>query len=72
METVSDFTFLGSKNTVDGGCSLEIYKRLLLERKAMENLDSIIKKQRCHLADKGPYCQSYGFSSSHVCITIGP
>ena len=38
---------------------------LLLGRKAMTNLDSI-KKQRCHFANKGPYSQSYGFSSSRV------
>ena len=43
METVSDFIFLGSKITADGDCSHEIKRRLLLRRKAMTNLDSILK-----------------------------
>ena len=43
METVTDFIFLGSKITADGDCSHEIKRRLLLERKAMTNLDSILK-----------------------------
>ena len=43
METVTDFYFLGSKITVDGDCSHEIKRRLLLGRKAMTNLDSILK-----------------------------
>ena len=43
METVSDFIFWGSKITADGDCSHEIKRRLLLERKAMTNLDSILK-----------------------------
>ena len=68
METVRDFIFLGSKITADGDCSHEIKRRLLLGRKAMTNLDSVLKKQRHHFADKGPYNQSYGFSSSHVQI----
>ena len=66
METVTDFIFLGSKITVDGDCSHEIKRCLSLGRKAMTNLDKCIKKQRHHLADKGPSSQSYGFSSSHV------
>ena len=57
---------LGSKVTADGECSYEIKRRLLLGRKAVTNLDSLIKKWRYHSADKGPYSQSYGFSSSHV------
>ena len=68
MERVRDFIFLGSKITVDADCSREIKRRLLLERKAMTNLENILKKQRHHFADKGPYSQSYGFSSSHVCM----
>ena len=43
METVTDFIFLGSKITADGDCSHEIKRRLLLERKAITNLDSILK-----------------------------
>ena len=65
METVTDFIFLGYKVTGDGDCSHEIKRRLLLGRKAMTNLDSILKS-RLHLANKGPSSQSYGFSSSHV------
>ena len=45
METVTDFIFGGSKITEDGDCSHEIKRRLLLRRKAMTNVDSIIKKQ---------------------------
>ena len=54
-ETGTDFIFLGSKIIADGVCSHEIKRRLLLGRKAMT-------------ADKGPSSQSYGFSSSHVCV----
>ena len=50
-ETVSDFIFLGSKITVDGDCSHEIKRRLLLGRKVMTNLDSILKKQRHYFAN---------------------
>ena len=66
MEIVTDFIFLGSKVTADGDCSHEIKRCLLLSRKAMTNLDSILKKQRRSFADKGPSSQSYGFSGSHV------
>ena len=45
METVTDFIFLGSKITADGDCSHEIKRRLLLGRKAMKNLDSILKSR---------------------------
>ena len=64
VETVSDFIFLGSKITADGECSHEIKRCLLLGRKAMKKPRQHIKKQRHHFADKGPYGQSYGFSSS--------
>ena len=66
IETVTDFNFLGSKITADGDYSREIKRLLLLGRKAVTNLDSIIKKQRHYIANKGPSSQSYGFSSSHV------
>ena len=66
METVTDFIFLGSKITADGDCSQEIKRYLLLGRKAMTNLDSMLKKQRHHFTNKGPSSQSYGFSSNHV------
>ena len=65
-ETVIDFISLGSKITADGHCSHEIKRRLLLERKAMTNLDSILKAYRHYFTNKGPSSQSYGFSSSHV------
>ena len=68
VEVVTDFLFLGSKITVDGDCSHEIQRCLLLGRKSMTNLDSIFKKQRYHFADKGLYGQSHGFSSGHVRI----
>ena len=58
--------FLGSRITADGDCSHEIKRCLLLGRKAMINLGKVLKKQRHHFADKGPYSQSYVFSSSHV------
>ena len=66
VETATDFIFLGSKITADGDCSHEIKKCLLLGRKAMTNLDSILKKQRHYFADKDSSSQSYGFSRSHV------
>ena len=64
-ETVSDFIFLGSKITADGDCSHDIKRRLLLGRKPMTNLDSIVKS-RHYFANKGLSSQSYGISSSHV------
>ena len=64
-ETMSDFTFLGSKIPADGDCSHEIKRHLVLGRKVMTNLDSI-SKQRHYFANKGPSNQGYGFSSSHV------
>ena len=68
-ETVADFIFLGSKITADGDCSHEIKRHLLLGRKVMTNLDCLLKIRQlllCYFANKGPSCQSYGFSSSHV------
>ena len=65
METVTDFILLDSKITVDSDCSHEIKRHLLLGRKAMTNLDSVLKS-RHYFAYKGPYSQSYGFYSSHI------
>ena len=62
----ADFIFLGSKITVDGDCSHEIKRRLLLGRKVMTKLDSILKKQRHYFVNKGPSSQGYGLSSSHA------
>ena len=63
MEVVTGFFFFGSEVTVDGDCSHDIRRRLLLGRKAMTNVDSVqyLKKQRYHFAHKSPYSQSYGF-----------
>ena len=61
VETVTDCLFLSSKITVDGDCSPQIKRSLLLGRKSMANLDSLLKSR--DFADKGP---CYGFSSCHV------
>ena len=67
METVRDFIFFGSKITADGDCSHEIKRHLLLRRKAMANLESILKNREVTLlANKGLSSESYSFSSSHV------
>ena len=63
--TVPDLIFLGSKITADGDCSHEIKRRLLLGRKVMTNLDSVLKS-RDITSNKGPSSQGYGFSSGHV------
>ena len=65
VETVADFIFLGSKITADGDCSHEIKRHLLLGRKAMTNLDSILKSRDITLSTN-PSSQGYGFSSGHV------
>ena len=65
VEVASDFIFLDSKITVDSDCSHEIKRRLLLGRKVMINLDSILKS-RHYFANKGLSSQGYGFSSGHV------
>ena len=59
VETVSDFIFFGFKITADGDCSHEIKRCLLLGRKVMTNLDSIVKRH--YFANKGPSRQGYGF-----------
>ena len=65
VETVSDFIFLSSKITLDGDCSHEIKRCLLLGRKVMTNLDSILKS-RHYFANKGLSGQGYGFSSGRI------
>ena len=67
METVTDSILLGSKITADGDCSHEVKRYLLLQRKAMTNLDSILKNRDITLPTSLS-SQSYGFSSSHVWI----
>ena len=66
LEAVPDFLFLGSKITVDGECSQKIRRQLLLWQESYDKPKQCIKKQRHHFADKGPYSQGYGLSSSHV------
>ena len=64
METVRDFIFSGSNITADGDHTHEIKGCLLLGRKAMSNLDSILKSR--DITNRGPSSQGYGFSSGHV------
>ena len=67
MKAMIDFIFLGSRITADGDCSHEIKRHLLLGRKAMANLESVLKR-RHHFVDKGLYSQNYSFSSSmYIC-----
>ena len=66
-ETVETVTiFLGSKITADGDCIHEIIRHLPLGRKAMTNLDSVLKSRDIDFADKGLSSQSYDFPCSHV------
>ena len=66
MKTVSDFILGGSKIIADGDCSHEIKIHLLLGRKVMTNIDSMLKSREHYFANKGPSSQGYGFSSGHV------
>ena len=66
MEAVTDFIFLDSKITADDDCSHEIKRHLLLERKVMTNLDSILKSRDITLLTKVCLVKAMVFSSSHV------
>ena len=66
METVADFTFLGSKITANGNYSLKL-KDAPWKKNYVKPRQNIKKQRQCS-ADKGPYSQTYGFSSSHVWI----
>jgi len=69
VETMSDFIFLGSRITADSDCSHEMKRRLLLGRKIMTNLDSLLKSRDInYFVNKGPSSQGYGFSSGHIWI----
>ena len=65
VEIVTNFIFLGSKITADSDCSHEI-KTLASWKESYDKSRQCIEKQRHHFADKGPYSQTYGFSSSYV------
>ena len=64
VEVVTDVPILGSKITADNDCSHEIRRHLLLFRKAMANLDGVLKSR--DIAYKGPYSQGYGLPSGHI------
>ena len=66
IETVSDFILGGSKIPADGDCNHEMKRRLLLGRKVMTNLDSILKSRDIFFANKGLSSRGHGFSSGHV------
>ena len=66
VEVVTDFLFLGSKITADGDCSLEIRKGLLLGRKAMTNLDSVLKSRDITLLTKVHTVKAMVFPRGHV------
>ena len=68
VETVTDFIFLGSKITVDGDCSHEIKRHSFLGRKAMTNLDSILKSRDITLLTEVCIVKAMFFSSSHVWV----
>ena len=79
METVSDFIFLDSKITADGDCSHEIKRRLLLVRKAMTNLDSILKSRdgegndnplQYSCLEKTVGCSPWDYMTEHVCTRV--
>ena len=66
METVRNIVLLGSKIIADGDYNHEIRRCLLLGRKIVTNLDSLLKKQRYHFVNKGPSSQGCGFFNDHV------
>ena len=71
-ETVADLIFLGSKITVDSDYNHEIKKCLLLGRKAMTNLDSILKSRDISLLTKVPIIKAMVFQQSRTDVTVGP
>ena len=71
METVRDFIFLGSKITADGDCSHEIKRRLLLGRKVMTNLDSILKSRDITLSTKVHLAKLCFYQSSCIDVRFG-
>ena len=71
VETVSDFIFGGSKITADGGCSHEIKRCLLLGRKVLTNLDSILKSRDITLLTKAHLVKAMGFPVVIVDVRVG-
>ena len=71
METVTDFIFLGSKITADGNCSHEIKRCLLLGRKAMTNLDSILKSREFLCQQRSVYSKLWFFQWSCMDVRVG-
>ena len=72
METVTDFIFLGSKITVDGDCSHEIKRHLLLGRKAMTSLGSMLKSRDITLPTKVCIVQAVVFPEIMLDVRVGP
>ena len=72
METVTDIIFLGSKITADGNCSHEIKRHLLLGRKAMTNINSILKSRDITLSTKSGYSRLWFFLWSCMDVNVGP
>ena len=72
METVTDFISFGSKSTVDGDCSHEIKRCLLLGRKAVINLDTILKSRDISLLTKVPVVKAKIFQLSCTNVRVGP
>ena len=71
METVADFIFLGFKITADGDCSHEIKRRILLRRKVMTNLDSILKSRDITLSTKVHLVKAMVFPESCMGVRVG-
>ena len=71
VETVSDFIFLGSKITADGDCSHESKRRLLLGRKVMTNLDSILKSRDITCQQRSVYARLWFFQWSCMDVRVG-
>ena len=72
METVTDFIFLGSKITADGDCSHEIKRCLLLRRKTMTNLESVLKSRDIILPTKVYIVKAMVFQQSCMDVRVGP
>ena len=66
VETMANFIFLGPKITADSDCGSEIKKMLAPWKESYDETRQHIKNRRPHLANKGPYIKSYGFSGSHL------